>query len=192
MVIGINTSMKNYAPLSVDFSSVCAEVLSSPLLQAQMAAESTLSTITGMSMLATGIEDAVAILPSLGPILEQETFNIKAIARYYAVGMTAQQYASLTYDLIFVPLAGSEECVFHAYEVDDVTTIVNSRFPEGVPLTHGYYDPDLCTLTDSVPITGPIIVKAGTIRSIENLNADTVANFLVFYSNSDNSSYFTA
>jgi hypothetical protein len=186
--------MKNYAPLSVDFSSVCAEVLSSPLLQSLIAAESTLSTVTGTSMLATGIADATAataIFTSLEPIIEQETFNIAAIARHHVVRMTTERYASLTYDLIFIPLRNSEDCVLHVYAVDDVTAIINHRFPEDISITHGYYDPDLCTLTESVPITGPILLRAGTIRSIENLNADTVANFLVFYSNSDNSSYFT-
>lgn len=181
--------MKHYAPLSTDFSAVCAEVLED--IQSQLDAETVDNTLRGWHMLATKVIDAASILPSLGPILEQETFNVVAISRKKIIDTAPLHYTNLPWDLIFVPLHNADQCTVSFYDVEPDATLYNEKFPEGIAPTHGHYDPDLCTLVETVSITGPFIVKAGSVWTFENLDKESVASFLVLFSETEvSTAYF--
>lgn len=178
--------MKHYIKLPIDFANVKTEVLDR--IQPIIDAETISNTSTGKDFLL--LKDASAVCDYLTPIMENQTFDIEAIARYRINDQMVQPYTLNMADVFIMPLYNADSCTITFYEpVTDVSPHW-PRWPVGLIPNHGFYDVEDCVEIESFELTEPLFVKRDSVWKIESNDKENPANILMLLSLTDNASYF--
>jgi hypothetical protein len=180
--------MKNYIKLPIDFANVKEEVLNR--IQPILDVESISNTITGKDFLF--LTGASAACEYLSPIMENQTFDIEAIARYRINDQMVQPYTLNMADVFIMPLYNADSCTITFYEPKD--TVVSPYWPTwpvGLIPNHGFYELTDCLEIESFDFTEPLFVKRDSIWKIESSDKENPANILMLLSLTDNDSYFS-
>ena len=83
-------------------------------------------------------------------------------------------------DILFVPLEDCESTVLHLFSVS-TDAVIN--------VADNCYDDADCTITDTVPLTGPILIASGSVFTIESDSMNTLSDVLQISFVEDTSSY---
>ena len=180
--------MKHYIKLPIDFANVKTEVLDK--IQLILDAENISNTSTGKDFLF--LTGASVLCDYLTPIMENQTFDIEAIARYRINDQMVQPYMLNMADVFIMPLYNADNCTITFYEPKDtVASPYWPTWPVGLVPNHGFYELEDCVEIESFDFTEPLFVKRDSIWKIESSDKENPANILMLLSLTDNDSYFS-
>jgi hypothetical protein len=178
--------MKHYIKLPIDFTNVKEEVLAK--IQPILDVENSSNTVTGKDFLL--LKDASTVCDYLSPVMENQTFDIEAIARYRIHDKMIQPYTLNMSDVFIMPLYNASNCTITFYEPSPDVSPHWPTWPVGLVPNHGFYDLADCTEIESFAFNEPLFVQRNSVWRIETDDKENPANILMLLSLTDNTSYF--
>ena len=166
--------MKKYTYLTLDCSTLIAETISH--LDATQNLEDDEHRLNALHWVGSKSE-LEASIPSINTTLSQ--FDVRGFGNY-TVNSTFAWNISWGDNFLLIPLMECEGTVVKLF----------SLTPGAILTPEGFYEDEDCTLTDTIPLTGPLFVGKNNVFTLEQQGSnEKLSDVLVVFINGDTDSY---